>query len=117
MSRRRPATRPGSQHRSPAGRAAVPGRPSARESAALATLFEQRHYSAAAALAQRLTESCPEHAPAWKALGDAFHALGMFEDALAPLRKASSLSPGSFEAQATLGVAQQYHGSEEEAEE
>ena len=80
------------------------------------TLFGQGRYSEAAPLAKTLTQNHPLHEFGWKALGAALMQLGRNSEALAPMQKATSLSPKDVEAHYNYGSILQYLGRLNEAE-
>lgn len=90
--------------------------PSTQEINALVTLFSQGQYTEAAPLAQTMTQRHPLHEFGWKALGAALMQLGKSADALAPMQKATSLSPKDVEAQYNYGSILQALGRLEDAE-
>ena len=78
--------------------------PSPQEINALVTLFTAGRLTEAATLAQTMTVRFPRHEFGWKALGAVYKQMGRSADALAPMQKASAMSPGDVEAQYNLGV-------------
>jgi protein O-GlcNAc transferase len=78
--------------------------PSPQEINALVALFTEGRLTEAATLAQTMTVRFPRHEFGWKALGAVYKQMGRSADALAPMQKASAMSPGDIEAQYNLGV-------------
>ncbi|WP_200930589.1 tetratricopeptide repeat protein [Pseudorhodoferax sp. Leaf274] len=90
--------------------------PTHAEMQALTELFRSRRFAEGAALAQALTERCPDHGFAFKALGVMLQPLGRPVEALAAKRRAAALLPQDAEAQCNLGVTLQDQGLLVEAE-
>jgi tetratricopeptide (TPR) repeat protein/SAM-dependent methyltransferase len=90
--------------------------PKPKEINKVVTLFGQGRYSEAAPLAKTLTQNHPLHEFGWKALGAALMQLGLNLEALAPMKKATSLSPKDVEAHYNYGSILQSLGRLTEAE-
>ena len=93
-----------------------PTGPSAEEVATLLDLFSRGRDEEAAALAQSMTARFRRHALGWKALGALLKRMGRSDDALVPMRKAATLSPGDPEAHINLGITLKELGRLKEAE-
>lgn len=91
--------------------------PSSQEVDSLLTLFAQRRYAAAEALALAIITRAPLHGFAWKALGTIQRRQGRKGEALTALKKAVELMPEDAEVHNNLGNAlrDQYLLSEAEA--
>ncbi len=79
--------------------------PTPQEINALVALFSERRYTEAEALARSMTARFPLHGFGWKVLGALLNQKGRSADALAPMQKATELSPNDAEAHGNLGVA------------
>lgn len=90
--------------------------PSTKEINAMFALFNHGRSSEAAALAQKLTSSHPNHADGWKVLGVSYNLLARNADALGPMRKAVELLPNDAESRNNLGIILQALGRLDEAE-
>ena len=91
-------------------------KPSSQEINILVALFAEGRYPEAATLAQAMTVHFPRHEFGWKALGAVFQKIGRNADALMPMQKAATLSPGDAEAHNNLGNTLQELGRLDEAE-
>ena len=125
------AARPGRDGRTEAGGRAAPERadasapelsvttqdaPDRQEVDALLAHFNAGRFAEALNLAEGMTQRFPSHAFGWKALGAVRKTVGNNVDALAPMRKAATLSPADAEAHYNLGVVLQQLGRSEDAE-
>jgi predicted O-linked N-acetylglucosamine transferase (SPINDLY family) len=90
--------------------------PSIEEMNTLMTLFNKQRYAEAETLARKMTVHYPADGFGWKVLGAVFKHRGLNMDALLPMQKAASRSPGDAEAHSNLGGALMDLGRLDEAE-
>jgi len=89
--------------------------PSPQEITRLEQLFTEGRYTEVESVGQQMTERFPLHGFGWKALGTALIHMGRTNEALMPMRKASTLMPEDLEAKDNLGNAQFHFGQFDEA--
>lgn len=90
--------------------------PDTNEFNKLLALFSEGNYAAAASLAQKMTMRFPQHGFGWMLLGASLQQMGRSADALAPMKKALSLTPGDAAAHCNMGAIYNDLGRLEEAE-
>ncbi len=90
--------------------------PSPQEMNALVALFCKGQLAEALPVAEAMTVHYPKHEFGWKALGAILKQMGRSADALAPMRKAASISPNDVEIHNNLGITLQAMGYLKEAE-
>lgn len=90
--------------------------PGAKETNALASLFNAGRLAEAAKLAQEMTERYPRHGLGWKVLGAVSKQMGRNAEALAYMQKAVELSPNDAHAHSNLGFGYHDMGRLTEAE-
>lgn len=98
------------------GRAINNNAPSPRQAKEVVMLFNSGRVAEAAAIAQSLTQRAPAHPMGWRVLGIAMHALGRYDDAIEPLRKAIELVADDIQAGGVLADILRMKGAFDESE-
>ncbi|AXL52286.1 hypothetical protein DSC91_005233 [Paraburkholderia caffeinilytica] len=80
------------------------------------TLYNKGNIAEALKLARSLTQRFPADGNTWRWLGIALHRLGRYDDAIAPLRRASELIPEELEGRTVLADTLRLKGLQAEAE-
>lgn len=90
--------------------------PDTNEVNKLLALFSEGNHAAAASLAQKMTMRFPQHGFGWMLLGASLQQMGRSADALAPMKKAVSLTPDDAATHCNMGAIYNDLGRLEEAE-
>ncbi|SFU23459.1 O-linked N-acetylglucosamine transferase family protein [Paraburkholderia aspalathi] len=91
-------------------------RVSQQDSSRFTTLYNKGRVAEAIKLARTLTQRFPADGFSWRSLGIALHRLGQYDEAIAPLRKASDLISDDLESRIVLADTLRLRGQHAEAE-